>query len=275
MIYASRYLRLISPYMRGPDVLAVQKRLQELNIYQGNLDGIFGPQLNASVRDIQRRSGLMVDGVVGPDTYQALYPGYPGGQGLIKLTVDIDNRILQVFKENKLYKTYPAAVGSPTTPTPLGDWTIVEKALNPGGPFGARWIRLSVPWGGYGIHGTNNPNSIGQSVSHGCIRMQNEDVIELYEMVPLGTPVIIIGAAFAGRVLRVGNQGNEVRSVQQRLQILGYYRGDIDGVYGPITEQAVRAFQKDQGLDPDGIVGAMTLNTLQKAWDLIIGDTQP
>lgn len=275
MIYASRYLRLTSPYMRGPDVLAVQKRLQELNVYQGNLDGIFGPQQSAAVRDFQRRSGLNVDGVVGPDTYQSLYPGHPGGQGPIKLTVDIDNRIMQVFLNNKLIKTYPVAVGSPATPTPLGDWTIVEKALNPGGAFGARWMRLSIPWGGYGIHGTDNPNSIGQAVSHGCIRLQNEDVIELYEMVPLGTSVKIIGAAFAGRVIRMGSQGNEVRTVQQRLQILGYYRGDIDGVYGPITEQAVRAFQKDQGLDPDGIFGALTLNALQKAWDLIIGDTQP
>ncbi len=275
MIYASRYLRLTSPYMRGPDVLAVQQRLQELNIYQGSLDSIFGPLLNAAVRDFQRRSGQMVDGVAGPETYQALYPGYPGGQGSMKITVDIDNRILQVFRDYKLTKTYPVAVGAPATPTPLGDWTIVEKALDPGGAFGARWMRLSIPWGGYGIHGTNNPNSIGQAVSHGCVRMQNEDVIELYEIIPLGTPLKIIGAAFTGRVLRVGSQGNEVRSVQQRLQILGYYRGDIDGVFGPITEQAVRAFQKDQGLDPNGMVETITLNALQKTWDLIIGDTQP
>lgn len=44
---------------------------------------------------------------------------------------------------------------------------------------------------GYGIHGTNNPASIGQSVSHGCIRVRNEDIQTLYEMVPLGTPVFI------------------------------------------------------------------------------------
>ena len=44
---------------------------------------------------------------------------------------------------------------------------------------------------GYGLHGTNNPASIGQSVSHGCIRLRNEDIAQLYEMVPLGTPVFI------------------------------------------------------------------------------------
>jgi len=44
---------------------------------------------------------------------------------------------------------------------------------------------------GYAIHGTNNPSSIGQSVSHGCVRMRNEEIERLYEMVPVGTPVYI------------------------------------------------------------------------------------
>jgi lipoprotein-anchoring transpeptidase ErfK/SrfK len=44
---------------------------------------------------------------------------------------------------------------------------------------------------GYALHGTNNPASIGQSVSHGCIRLRNEDIQTLYEMVPVGTPVFI------------------------------------------------------------------------------------
>ena len=57
MIYASRYLRLTSPYMRGPDVLAVQKRLQELNVYQGNLDGIL-------VRSKVRQSEIFKDAAV-------------------------------------------------------------------------------------------------------------------------------------------------------------------------------------------------------------------
>jgi len=275
VVYASRYLRLMSPYMRGPDVLSVQKRLKELGIFKGNLDGIFGPEVNTAVREFQRRSGLMVDGVVGPSTYQALYPGYPGGYGPIRLAIDVSTRILQVYKDNQLDRTYPVAVGKPETPTPLGYWTIVEKALNPGGPFGARWMRLSVPWGGFGIHGTDNPNSIGQAASHGCVRMYNDDVIQLYNIVNLGTPVKIIGAVFTGRISTVGSQGEDVRQIQQRLQALGYYRGDIDGVYGPITQQAVRAFQKDQGLEPDGVVGPMTYDSLQKAWDIVIGDIQP
>ena len=55
-----------------------------------------------------------------------------------------------------------------------------------------RWLGLSIPSGNYGIHGTNNPSSIGKAVSNGCIRMYNRDVTELSKTVPLGTPVKII-----------------------------------------------------------------------------------
>ncbi|NQD52198.1 L,D-transpeptidase, partial [Bacillus altitudinis] len=60
---------------------------------------------------------------------------------------------------------------------------------NPGGPFGAYWLSLSKVH--YGIHGTNNPSSIGKAVSRGCIRMYNQNVIELASIVPNGTPVTI------------------------------------------------------------------------------------
>ncbi|NLK52343.1 MAG: L,D-transpeptidase family protein [Syntrophomonadaceae bacterium] len=275
MVYASRFLRVTSPFMSGPDVSQVQQQLRELGIYQGEVDGVYTPAVEVAVREFQQRNGLDVDGIVGPNTYQALFPGYKGSWGPLQLTVDVDNRTLQVRRENKVIKTYPVAVGKPETPTPLGDWSIVEKTVNPGGPFGARWMRLSVPWGGYGIHGTNNPNSIGKAASHGCVRMFNEDVIELYDMVTIGTPVKITGTAYTGRILKLGAEGNDVGDIQQKLKVLGYYTGDVDGVYGTLTEQAVSAFQKDQGLDPDGIVGVLTYNALQKIWDIIQGDIQP
>jgi lipoprotein-anchoring transpeptidase ErfK/SrfK len=61
--------------------------------------------------------------------------------------------------------------------------------MNPGGPFGVLWLSLSKQ--GYGIHGTNDPSSIGKAVSHGCVRMHNRDVLQLAEKVPNGTRVII------------------------------------------------------------------------------------
>lgn len=108
------------------------------------------------------------------------------------ITVNVAARRLTLFKEGKLFKTYPIAVGKPSTPTPKGSFTIINKAHNPGGPFGARWLGLSAPNGDYGIHGTNNPSSIGKAVSNGCIRTYNNNIIELYNLVPIGTPVKIV-----------------------------------------------------------------------------------
>ena len=81
-------------------------------------------------------------------------------------------------------------MGKPLTPTPKGDFTIINKAMNPRGPYGTRWMGLSKPH--IGIHGTNNPASIGKAVSHGCIRMMNKDVEELFDLVEIGTRVSIV-----------------------------------------------------------------------------------
>jgi len=108
------------------------------------------------------------------------------------ITVNVATKRLTLFKSGKVFKTYPIAVGKPATPTPKGNFKIINKAFNPGGPFGARWLGLSAPNGDYGIHGTNNPSSIGKSVSNGCIRTYNNNIIEIYNLVPVGTPVKIV-----------------------------------------------------------------------------------
>lgn len=109
-----------------------------------------------------------------------------------KIVVNTSARTLTLYKDGKWFKSFPVAVGKPSTPTPKGTFRIKNKAANPGGPFGARWLGLSATSGSYGIHGTNNPSSIGKAVSNGCIRMHNKDVIFLYDTVPVGTIVEII-----------------------------------------------------------------------------------
>ena len=106
------------------------------------------------------------------------------------ITVNTTNHTLALIKYEKVHKVYPVAVGKPTTPTPKGTFRIINKANNPGGPYGVRWMGLSAPH--IGIHGTNNPASIGKSVSNGCIRMHNSAVTELSRLVPIGTTVRII-----------------------------------------------------------------------------------
>jgi len=139
-----------------------------------------------------------------------------GESDLPLITIELEKRRLH-FQSGDLSKTYPVAIGKPSTPTPLGNWTIVQKAMNPGGPFGARWMRLSVPWGGYGIHGTNNPNSIGKAVSHGCVRMYNKDVIEIYPLTPLGTPVNIVARLEESSLPVLTSPGFSIRSAAGRI----------------------------------------------------------
>ncbi|MFZ5986561.1 MAG: L,D-transpeptidase [Bacillota bacterium] len=109
-----------------------------------------------------------------------------------KIVINTAARTLTLYKNGKWFKSYPVAVGKKATPTPKGTFKIKNKAVNPGGPFGARWMGLTAPGGSYGIHGTNNPSSIGKAVSNGCVRMYNKDVIELFNLVPVGTTVQIV-----------------------------------------------------------------------------------
>lgn len=120
------------------------------------------------------------------------YPIEPLFRAKYRIAINTKAHTLTLYRDNKVYKTYKVAVGKASTPTPKGTFKIVNRAVNPGGPFGSRWLGLNAPNGDYGIHGTNNPSSIGKNVSNGCIRMYNRDVIELASIVPIGTIVTII-----------------------------------------------------------------------------------
>ncbi|MGR6835346.1 L,D-transpeptidase family protein [Syntrophomonas erecta] len=263
--------------MKGPDVLFLQQLLEKAGVNPGTLDGRFGPLTQKAVQQLQQKNGLYPNGMVGPEIWSILNEGASQQQspGNILITVDVDWRRLYYSAPGKPLQNYPVAVGKPQTPTPLGNWRIIQKTVNPGGPFGVRWMRLSVPWGGYGIHGTNNPKSIGRAASHGCIRMYNADVIKLYDMTPLWTPVVIIGKAYTGRILKLGSRGSDVSGLQEKLKKLSYYQAKIDGYFGPVTEQAVINFQTDQHLNVDGIVGPETNHALQRELDILAGDIEP
>jgi len=270
--------------MQGPDVLELQEKLSLLGYKTGASDGVYGESTFQALRRFQEFRGLKADGLVGPETWKELNKNR-GAQlgkkmprsyqtGNPRIHVHVDTRILTLTSSGTI-TTYPVAVGKRSTPTPVGEWTIVAKAVDPGGPFGVRWMRLSVPFGSYGIHGTNNPSSIGKAVSHGCIRLYNEDVIVLYNRVWIGTPVSITGTVRKIRNLKLGYRGEDVREVQSMLSDLGYYPYTPDGYYGKKTRSAVIAFQKDAGLVADGIAGKKTLQALQIAHDLAMDDTNP
>ncbi len=119
-------------------------------------------------------------------------PNYQNERAYYQITIDTKKHTLTLYKNNIIHKIYPVAVGKPSSPTPKGTFKIINRAINPGGPFGVRWLGLNAPYGDYGIHGTNNPSSIGKEVSNGCIRMYNNQVLELSNLVTIGTIVTII-----------------------------------------------------------------------------------
>ncbi len=121
-----------------------------------------------------------------------------------RIVVSIPDRKLAVMEDDQVVKVFSTAVGATKTPSPIGSFAIVQRIPDPtwytkgkivppgkANPLGTRWLGLSKK--GYGIHGTNRPSSIGRNASHGCIRMRNRDVEELFEMVSVGDTVEMYG----------------------------------------------------------------------------------
>jgi lipoprotein-anchoring transpeptidase ErfK/SrfK len=120
------------------------------------------------------------------------------------IVVSLEDHKLALVEDGQVKKVYAVAVGKPSTPSPSGTFTIARRVKNPtyshngkivppgpGNPVGTRWMGLSI--NGYGIHGTNEPKSIGRAASHGCIRMAKADLEEMYEMVSVGNTVELVG----------------------------------------------------------------------------------
>lgn len=121
-----------------------------------------------------------------------------------RIVVSIPDRKLAVVEDGRVVRVFDTAVGAPVSPSPVGTFRIVMRLENPtwyskgkvvgpgkANPIGTRWIGLSMK--GYGIHGTNVPRSIGRAASHGCIRLRNQDVEELFDMVEVGQVVELHG----------------------------------------------------------------------------------
>lgn len=175
------------------------------------------------------------------------------------IIIDMDRLTLTLFDGTEPYMQFPVAMGRYETPTPAGNWEISNQTSNPPDVMGTRWLGLNIPYGSYGIHGTNAPHSIGSFASHGCIRMFNQDVEKLYRYVTTGTPVTIIGTPFGApgappATLKIGHRGPDVLEVQRSLKRLGYLKFTPDGFWGSGTEKAVKKFREDHGLKGPAVV---------------------
>jgi lipoprotein-anchoring transpeptidase ErfK/SrfK len=148
-----------------------------------------------------------------PET-QSSTPGESGASRNVSIKIDTKTNMLGVFDNEKLIAAYPVTIGSAHTASPIGDWKVrgisklpkfrYDKEMlehgkrsgnfymlppGPRNPVGVMWIALNKK--GIGIHGTNDPGSIGRSASHGCIRLANWDVVRLAPKIKAGDNVSI------------------------------------------------------------------------------------
>lgn len=129
-------------------------------------------------------------------------------QRLTRLVLRLSERRLYGYRRDRQVVSYPVAIGRADWETPTGQFTIFQRQQYPAwehpltgevvppgpeNPLGARWLGFwSDGLNAIGFHGTPDEHLIGQAVSHGCVRMRNADVIELYERVVIGTTVVVV-----------------------------------------------------------------------------------
>ncbi len=126
----------------------------------------------------------------------------------IRVVISLSRRRLTLYQNDEVLDEFSVAIGQDDWETPLGDFAvrdmrtapvwqhpITKESIGPGpsNPLGSRWIGFLVE-GGYhiGIHGTNQETLIGEAVSHGCVRMLNQDIQSLYSHLRLGTPIKVV-----------------------------------------------------------------------------------
>jgi lipoprotein-anchoring transpeptidase ErfK/SrfK len=142
-----------------------------------------------------------------------------------EIVVSVPDRKLALVEDGVVKAVYPVAVGKEATPSPSGDFKIINrlenptyyhpgKVIGPGAqnPLGTRWIGLNQK--GYGIHGTNAPRSIGKAESHGCIRMAKKDLEDLFSQVRAGDEVQIHNERNHETIAIFGGEGEPVTVAQ-------------------------------------------------------------
>lgn len=260
-----RNLELTDPVTTGSDVEELQSHLMSLGFYGGELNGAYDAETADAVAAFQEFAQLPVTGKFELAEQEALTMSMAESslnsgsivppEGKMRLVINVETRTLTVLVDDIVFKVFPCAVGTSATKSPVGEWRVIQKGTHWGGGFGTRWLGLNVPWGIYGIHGTNKPGSIGTAASHGCIRMHNRDVEQLYPWVKLGTEVSIVGPFPKVRIteqLSRGRSGKDVQTLQLTLREHGFSPGSTDGRFGEATAAAINALQTYYGLRPTG-----------------------
>lgn len=236
----------------------LQQYWKELSLYNAKPNGRFDRTMEEAVINFQKQHHLKTTGVIDQETWEAI--GSLGTDevstgklpaGRVEVLVELNSLTLTILVDRKPFRSFPVAIGKLETPSPVGAWKVVSRGYWAKGK--TKWLGLSVPYGVYGIHGTNKPWSIGRRASNGCIRMFNHHIETVYQWIKQGTPVYIDGNPFRDyRVLKRGLSGSDVYYLQIRLKQLNYYTQKPNGVFDYWTKTAVEKCQEDLGLPVTG-----------------------
>ena len=191
----SLFLSLLSLWVAASAVSAAELPSVSYSVRSGDNLTTIAKKHGVTVDTIQQANGLSGDRL---DVGQQLkIPAYK-----LSVWVDKSDNTLVLKADEQVLKSYVVSTGANNS-TPVGTFKITDKLENPtwykagavkkpGDPdnqLGTRWMGFDLK--GYGIHGTIEPQSLGQQITAGCVRMKNEEVEELYRLVPSGTAVTI------------------------------------------------------------------------------------
>lgn len=207
------YQKLVNDFPNSNEVMNWQKRIDDINIKL-----LFSPVLTPksiayeiksgdtltkiarefkTTPDLIKKSNNLSSDIISPGRKIKVL------SATFNILVDKSQNILILKSDEDIMKTYVVSTGKNNS-TPVGSFKITSKLINPtwfktgavvpsGSPeniLGTRWMGINLP--SYGIHGTTEPQSLGKQVTQGCVRMANQEVEEIYTIVPLGTEVIIV-----------------------------------------------------------------------------------
>jgi lipoprotein-anchoring transpeptidase ErfK/SrfK len=208
------YKDLVMSFASRQDIEGIQKRLEDLNlriilsainvagsttirkVKEGDSLSMIADEYRTTAELIKRENGLTSD---------VIRVGQPlrVWTGRFSILVDKSQNILTLKSDGEVVKTFRVSTGKDNI-TPVGTFKIVNKLRNPswthdgklipaGNPeniLGTRWLGFDIP--SYGIHGTTQPESIGQQATAGCVRMLNNEVEMLYDLLPTNTEATVI-----------------------------------------------------------------------------------
>lgn len=249
----------------GPEnsesIAELQRHLADLGYFNGEITGYLGPQTQEAIVRFQQDMGLAADGIVGPETARMLFQGGPSGaqsydespdpevRGGVRLE-DSGDQVAALQQRLADLGYYSGEIS--------GDFDYPTEAA----------VMQFQRDNGLETDGVVGPNT------EDMLRRPTEEIMRPAEAARSGEAPRsevetsdpqasnFVSPDQPDNLLRVGDSGQAVSELQSRLQGLGFYQGELTGLYDPETEAAVIAFQQSQGLDVDGIAGPQVNSAL-------------